>query len=118
MGKPAKCITEAAARQLHNNWKTTQATSIQNTLGSEDAREFVYSVEELQEFLDYVKEESAKDGITSPGVRFYFASYNSDVSTKATMFMAPTKGTASNSPNNYKLDPMNTVIGGYPPTNY
>ncbi|GHC57970.1 hypothetical protein [Ulvibacter litoralis] len=118
MGKPAKCITEAAARQLQDNWVATRASSIQNSLGVQDTREFVYSVEELQEFLDYVREQSLKDGVSSPGIRFYFAAYNSDTSTKATMFMSPTKGIAANSPNNYNIAPMNAGIGGHPPTNY
>ena len=118
MAKPTKCISVSDARQLQDNWKSTRAVDIEKAIGSEDTREFVYSVEELQEFIDYVKSESLKQGITNPGIRIYFAAYNNSVNDKATIFLAPTNSAAANSINNYSIDPLNTVVGGWPPKNY
>ncbi|MBT0608943.1 hypothetical protein [Aequorivita echinoideorum] len=118
MTKPLKCISVEEATQLQDNWLATRAIYIEQGLGGADTREFLFSVEELQEFLDYVKSESEEQEIDNPGVRIYFAAYNSEENNKATVFLAPTKGTDENADNNYKIDPMNTVIGGWPPKNY
>jgi hypothetical protein len=118
MSKPAKCISVKEARQLQTNWKSTRAAYIEKEHGSADTCEFLYSVEELQEFLDYVKSESLKEGITSPGVRIYFAAYDSFTSDKATIFLAPSKSGDAGSENNYNIDPFNFGQGGWPPNIY
>lgn len=118
MSKPAKCIPVDSARALQDNWVATRQPEIDRTLGYIDTREFFYSVEELEEFLNYVKEESKKQDITNPGIRIYFGAYNNDKSNKATVFLAPTKGDDKNSDNNYDIDPFNLNQGGWPPKNY
>lgn len=118
MTKPTKCIPVADARTLQDNWKSTREVDIESAMGVVDTREFVYSVAELQEFLDYVTTESTKQGISDPGVRIYFAAYNNLTSQKATIFLAPTEGGDNDSENNYKIDPLNMNNGGWPPRNY
>jgi len=118
MGKPQKCISETEARKLHDNWVNSRANHIQQGRGTEDAREVVYSVEELEEYLAYVKSESAKQGINKPGIRIYFAAYDTPASDKATVFLAPTESGDVNSDNNYKIDSFNFGGGGWPPYNY
>ncbi len=113
--KPTKCISVTEARQLQDTWVATRAAEIERARGSEDTREFVFSHAELQQFLDYVKDASDKQGILAPGVRIYFGAYDSSISNKATVFLSATKGTDVNSENNYTIDPLNTVTGGYPP---
>lgn len=115
MSKPSNCITVAAARQLQNNWIATRAVDIEVAMGSPDTREFLFSVAELQQFLDYVK---AGSGVMNPGIRIYFAAYDNDLTDKATVFLAPTLGVTAGSPNNYSLEPLNRTISGFPPTNY
>ena len=116
MSKPTNCITVAEARQLQDNWVATRAVDIERAMGSEDTREFLFSVAELQQFLDYIK---AGTGIgPQPGVRIYFAAYDSATNDKATVFLAPTIGVAPGSPNNYNLEPLNQGISGIPPKNY
>ena len=117
MAKPSKCISVADARKLQDNWVATRGAEITKAQG-QDQREFIYSVEELQEFLDYVKDESAKQGIDAPGIRIYFAAYNNAKSQKATVFLAPTKGGEIDSENNYSIDPFNWGSGGWPPNIY
>lgn len=127
MTKPLKCISVEKARELQDDWKQSRAKEIENGQGYQDTREFSYSLEELQEYLDYVKEESAKQGVKKPGIRIYFASYpkSNEKKSYATVFLAPTKGNsgedaeaAGNDENNYDIDPMNHGTGGKPPTNY
>jgi hypothetical protein len=118
MNKPSKCIPVTEARTLQDNWVNTRAIDLERDLGYVDTREFVYSVAELEEFLAYVKGESAKSGINNPGVRIYFAAYNDATSNKATVFLAPTIGSNVDSENNYSLDPFNKNNGGWPPKIY
>lgn len=128
MAKPAKCISVEKARELQDNWKKSRGKEIENAQGYEDTREFWYSLEELQEYLDYVREESAKQEIKKPGIRIYFASYPKSNQKKSysTVFLAPTKESSSgeeveavaNQENNYEIDPFNLSTGGEPPINY
>lgn len=116
MIKPSNCITVAEARQLQDNWVATRALDIERSQGSADAREFLFSVAELQEFLDYIKRGSDVD--TPPGVRIYIGAYDKVDSDKATVFLVPTIGTSAGANNNYKLQPLNQGITGFPPKNY
>lgn len=115
MSTPLKCITVAEAKELQDNWIATRAVQIERGMGTQDAREFLFSVEELQEFLNYV---IAGSTTPNPGIRIYFAAYDNDSSDKATVFLAPTKGTTAGSENNYNLMPLNRGVQGYPPKNY
>ncbi|MEX0997756.1 MAG: hypothetical protein WDZ45_11960 [Flavobacteriaceae bacterium] len=118
MSKPSKCISVDAARALQDNWVATRQPEIDRTLGYTDAREVFYSVEELEEFLNYVKEESKKQGITNPGIRIYFSAYNDAKSNKATVFLAPTVSDDKNSDNNYSIEALNEGGQGWPPKSY
>lgn len=116
MSKPTNCITVAEAKQLQDNWVETRAVDIENAMGVPDTREFLFSVAELQQFLDYIR---AGTGMgAQPGVRVYFAAYDSNVSSKATVFLAPTNGITAGASNNYNLEPLNQGITGWPPKNY
>lgn len=115
MPTPSKCITVAEAKELQDNWIATRAVQIERGLGSQDTREFLFSVAELREFLDYV---TAGSTTPNPGIRIYFAAYDNDTSDKATVFLAPTNGASQDSENNYNLKPLNRGIHGWPPKNY
>lgn len=115
MSAPLKCITVAEAKELQDNWMATRAQQIERGMGVQDTREFLFSVAELQEFLDYVKTGSTN---LNPGVRIYFAAYDNDSTDKATVFLAPTNEASVDSENNYNLKPLNRGIQGWPPKNY
>jgi hypothetical protein len=117
MAKPQKCITVQAAKDMYNNWQNSRGSSIESD-GYQDVCDFTFSLAEMQEFLDYVKDESEKADINNPGIRIYFAAYGTDSQSGATVFLAPTTGADADSDNNYDLDPFNTVGGGWPPNNY
>lgn len=118
MSKPLKCISVEKARTLQDNWVETRQQGIVNSLGYQDSREVFYSLEEIQAYLNYVKQESKKQGITAPGIRIYFGAYNDETSNKATVFLAPTVSDDKNSENNYTLDAFNFGHAGFPPKNY
>lgn len=129
MAKPNKCITVAEAKALQNKWKETRAIEIEKGQGYKDTREVWYSLQELQDYIDYVREESLAQGVKRPGIRIYFGADegNSEKKSYATVFLAPTKeksnpieedGDAVNNENNYEIDPQNDGTVGWPPINY
>ena len=118
MPKPKNCISVTEAKSLRSNWISSRAASITNSLGAQDASDFTFSLAEMEEFLAYVRDESTKQGISNPGIRVYFASYNSVKSNKATVFLAATDGDDENGTNNYNVDPLNRGGSGWPPNNY
>ncbi len=131
MGKnvPKKCIKVEEAKELQKEWCCTRTPEIDNCLGFEDTREFWWSVEELEEYLAYVKKESKEQGIDDPGIRMYFGAYPaSKCKSKkgyATVFLAPTGAPAGGlgkggdlAPNNYKIRAYNWGSSGNPPNTY
>jgi hypothetical protein len=130
MEKPKKCISVELAKALQIKWEGSRAKDIDLAQGYQDTREFWYSVEELQEYLNYVKERSAEQGVKDPGIRIYFGAYpkSSIKKSYATVFLAPTKGrsappegedeTSVHAENNYDIEPLNESSGGMPPFTY
>lgn len=125
--QPPKCLSVAEARKLQDDWKESRGKEIERGQGYEDTREFWYSLEELQEYLDYVRGKSKEQGIEKPGIRIYFGAYPKDDNKKSfsTVFLSPTKEIKSNEKieegsdeNNYEIEPLNTVLGGWPPKEY
>lgn len=128
MNRPPKCLSVAEARKLQDDWKESRGKEIERGQGYEDTREFWYSLEELQEYLDYVKEKSKEQGIEKPGIRIYLGAYPKSENGKSlsTVFLAPTKENKSiekteeedSDENNYEIEPMNFSHGGWPPMEY
>jgi hypothetical protein len=130
MEKPKKCISVERAKALQIKWQESRGKDIDVAQGYQDKREFWYSVEELQEYLNYVKEKSAEQGVKNPGIRIYYGAYpkSSVKKSYATVFLAPTKErsapaegedeTSVNAVNNYDIDPLNESSGGMPPFTY
>ncbi|MFD2565647.1 hypothetical protein [Aquimarina rubra] len=127
--RPQKCITREEAKELHDNWCTKRVGHLKKNLGFEDAREFHWSVAELEEYLAYVKQESAEQGIKDPGIRIYMGAYpKSKCKMKkgmSTLFLAPTgsrpgaSGKGDGDPeNNYDIDAFNKGGNGFPPNDY
>ena len=118
MSKPKDCITVPEAKTLQAKWNNNQAKDIEKAMGSEDVCAVTFNIDQLQEFIDYVKTESAAKGIDKPGIRVYFAAYDNAVSDKATVFLNATENDGGNSANNYNIEPLNVGNGGYPPKTY
>lgn len=129
MKKPKKCISVERAKQLEKHWVETRGKDIEDAEGYLDTREFWYSLDELQEYLDYVREKSKEQGVEKPGIRVYMGAYpqTNDKKSYSTIFLAPTKEKSGNSEeettedvdeNNYEIEPLNDSQGGWPPRSY
>jgi hypothetical protein len=130
MEKPKKCISVESAKELQTKWQESRAMDIDLAQGYQDKREFWYSVEELQHYLNYVKLKSAEQKVKNPGIRIYFGAYHKSSIKKsyATVFLAPTKErsapadgedeTSVHAENNYDIEPLNESSGGMPPFTY
>ena len=127
--KPKSCISENEAKELQKQWCDTRQDAITKCMGFEDSREFWWSLEELQEYLNYVREESNKQQIVNPGIRVYLGAYpekkcqhNKGMST---IFLTPTgiprgemgKGGELRT-NNYRIASFNRSNSGAPPHSY
>lgn len=126
MAKPLKCIPIEEARKLQEIWKSSRGKEIERAQKYVDTREFWYSLAELEEYFNYVKQKSAEEGVSNPGIRIYFGAYPEAGSKKSysTVFLAPTKpldsmeNTEDTQENNYSIDPLNHGQGGVPPVDY
>ncbi|MEM7084592.1 MAG: hypothetical protein AAF489_00325 [Bacteroidota bacterium] len=124
MSKPSDCISVAEAKQLQANWMTTHEpnSSALGGGGTEHVCAVTFNIDQLQEYLTYVKEECADKGNASPGIRVYFAANSSGteaaVAGSTTVFFCPTESDAGDAPNNYDLEPLNKGVSGWPPNAY
>jgi hypothetical protein len=127
MKKPAKCISVEEAKKQQGEWIKTRGAEIERAGKYKDTRDFWYSLDELQEYLDYVREKSKEQGVTKPGIRFYLGAYPGAINKGySTIFLAPTKEKdpseetleEEKDPNNYDIEPYNTIGTGWPPLNY
>lgn len=108
-------ISVAEARQLFDNWQNTRAQVITDELGETDTHEFLFSVSDLEEYLQYVK---ANSSVANPGIRIYLGAYSVNGGNKATVFLTPTNGATADAENNYSLNPLNKSMNGLPPRTY
>jgi len=116
MAKPKNCIPVGEARQLQNNWDGTQGADIARAQGAEAVRSVTFSIDDLQDYINYVKEET-----NAQGIRVWFGSYGNDGTknaNKATVFFAPCATKEGDSKNNYEAEPMNFGQSGWPPFVY
>ena len=133
--KPSQLITKEFARQLNVNYNNKKASLTARKEEKEDANAIWYSLEELENYIHYIKTNGAKDGYNVDGIRFYFGVYPDDEAhgEKAgltTLFLVPTGRKAENkstqtqtfslmkeaSSDIQSLDPMNYGNIGRPPS--
>ncbi|MNK38571.1 hypothetical protein D3C87_571620 [compost metagenome] len=93
--KPSQLITKEFARQLNVNYNNKRASLSAKREQKEDANAIWYSLEELENYIHYIKTNGAKEGYNVDGIRFYFGVYPDDEAhgEKAgltTLFLVPT----------------------------
>ena len=132
--KPSQLITKEFARQLNVNYNNKRASLRALKDEKEDANAIWYSLEELENYIHYIKTNGAKDGYNVDGIRFYFGVYPNDEKhgEKAgltTLFLVPTGKKAADSAkvqsfammqeassDIQSIEPMNYGIIGRPPS--
>lgn len=85
MSKPTECISVLGSKALQARWMTTRTVDIENAQRSKDTCAVTFNIDQLQQFIDYVKEESQNQGMLKPGIRVYFAANDSALSDKPTV---------------------------------
>ncbi|MGA8854967.1 MAG: hypothetical protein WB492_12395 [Christiangramia sp.] len=128
MSKPEKCITVQQAREIQQEWWNTRLEVTTNGNKHKDTCEFHFTLDELQEYLDYVRQKSKEANITSPGINVWIGAYKSKDNRPNlnTIFFSATKKKNSveddNSGRDYEentdIDPFNKNGGLWPPFEY
>ena len=72
MKRPAKCITIDKAKTLQKKWRDTRGKLFEENEEYQDACEVWYSLDDLQEYLNYVRDLSAEQGVEHPGISIWF----------------------------------------------
>lgn len=91
-----KLIDSEKAAALNKTYREKRMAMINRGNGIQDSCSSWYSLEDLEGYLNYVKEEAKKKNISIDGIRFYFGVYPEDtedskMAGKTTLFMCPTK---------------------------
>lgn len=92
--KPTQLISAEMASDLEKNYKKYRSTLIDSTYNMEDANAIWYSIDELENYIAYVRTQTKEKGVTMDGIRFYMGVYPSSNKEKAgmtTIFMVPTQ---------------------------
>lgn len=122
--KPKGCISLEEAKKLEANYVNIIEKTLSRSLDEEECREFWWPLEDIEEYIAYVKEEAAKKGYKNLGFRFYLGKYDGEKG-QTTLFIAPTRegeekerGFGGNNENCYEIPAFNGGYGGIPPKNY
>ena len=90
-----KLITPDIAKEWAEIYTRTRYDSLTRALGFEDNRTTWYSIEELENYILYAKQEAKKKGITINGFRLHLAvnpdNFYQERGPLTTIYIAPTK---------------------------
>ncbi|HEY6587624.1 MAG TPA: hypothetical protein VIY98_04965 [Nitrososphaeraceae archaeon] len=95
--EPTQLITNELATDLNSRYIEKRSGLILSNIGKEDANAVWYSIEELENYINYVKTKGIEKGIEVNGIRFYIGVYPEDgvkykeKSGLTTIFLSPTK---------------------------
>jgi hypothetical protein len=97
--RPKDTITREVAKDLNNRYNRLRSEIISNSPsmnGREDSNATWYSIEVLENYINYAKSEAKKNNYAISGIRFYMGVYpeNYEVREKAgltTIFLSATK---------------------------
>lgn len=131
-GRPENVISVKKATELSNNFDARYDT-ISALIGKPDNRSSWHSIQELEQYIAYIKKEGKERGLDVDGIRIYFGAYGpKEVGREnySTLFLVPTvKGSSNNvqgvknftavdgnSGDTYEIDPLNFGTLGDPPS--
>jgi hypothetical protein len=76
--RPTQLITKKFGQELHSNFMRYRASIIARYIKKEDSNAVWFSIEELENYIHYIKTKGEKTGYTVNGIRFYFGVYPED----------------------------------------
>ncbi|WP_224483032.1 hypothetical protein [Robertkochia aurantiaca] len=124
MSKPAKCISKARAAEEQNNFVNDNRF---RALFKNKVREFWWSLEEIEEYIAYLRKEAGTQGYDNLGLRFYLGKSSADTGKDdVTLFITGTgqpntelQGQPSREDDNLtSIDAYNVTGTGVPPKDY
>lgn len=127
---PTDLITNTEANTYEEAYKTKyenlpEIIAANNGVMPEDVRDIWFDLKVMQDYLNFVKEETESQGLENPGVRVYFgAKAVEDGTVKNTVFFTPTYRDDERDPtdgvnlNNYNIKSYNYGNAGMPPTEF
>lgn len=113
MSTPKGIITAIEAKELNDNWTTLRAKENEVAAGQPDNRSSWYSIEDMQIFLNLIKE----DNPSVNGVRFYLGVETTKETPKGltTIFMVPTVKVDNENKDISEARAMDRGENGHPP---
>jgi len=93
MVKPTQLISFEKGKELNKNYNDKRGTLVTEKSGLEDANAFWFSIEELERYIAYVKENAVEKGYSVDGIRIYLGVYPETEEKNAgytTVFLTPT----------------------------
>ncbi len=131
---PQQSISFEQANNLEEEFKSTRAGIINDSLDIVDTRDFWFDLEVLKKYIDYVEQEAEEKGLENLGLRVYLGAYPQSANYPnpgfTTVFLVPTsqvegsglqKGFFPIEPVNQNIDSINALnygTGGIPPNEY
>ncbi|WP_411766933.1 hypothetical protein [Winogradskyella sp. A3E31] len=92
--KPKGVVTPAVAKGLNNNWTNKRKKAVDSAAGRPDNRSAWWSLEDIQDYIDYADNQAGELGYELDGLRVYLGVYPGNAPNgKAdyqTMFIVPT----------------------------
>ncbi len=70
-----KLISKEQTRDLTNRYLELRAPLVNNSIGREDSNAAWYSIEELEAYIAYIKDQSQQKGYVIEGIRFFQGVY-------------------------------------------
>ncbi|MEM9142661.1 MAG: hypothetical protein AAGA86_06710 [Bacteroidota bacterium] len=129
--KPSQTISREKARVLQKEFVRTRSGILNKALGFEDTRDFWFSLDTLEQYISYVRQESKTRGLEDLGIRIYYAAYPKDGKGQwpdpgfSTVVLVPTHGKPSIGNGFFPMPPiqddtedleaLNYGNGGHPP---
>jgi len=113
MPTPKGIIKSTEAQKLNDNWTSLRESANRTAAGKPDNRSSWYSYQDMQDFLDLIKNENPNVN----GIRFYLGveKTESDPKGYTTIFMVPTEDVGGKNHDIVGADGMDKGIHGNPP---
>lgn len=91
--QPSGTLSKEAALRLQQTYITERYNPINNVIGYEDTREFVFELSRLKQYIAHVEHYAQEKGYQDLGLRIYLGAYppgfHQNEKTETTIFIAP-----------------------------
>lgn len=124
---PKGIISVEEAKMLSENLAKQKENPENRLMSAEDNCSCWWSLDEIESYIAYAKQECEKNNLKMNGIRIYMGAYGPEKNNQSTLFMVPTSEfnsavpsfavTTQDPPNAPGVAPMNAGNDGRPPGN-